>query len=346
MPPKRGRGEEEEGEGEGPSIQRNYSTSTAPVDQYNDLLMREDNEADAIATVYDRLDSELNELIQRDLRTRPIDDGRCKIRPNNNQPHRIIIHLENTRFRPPREYFHFSLFTKNRYGGLHLTCPDGSPSGIKIYVENQAILDCCGKDRSYLISNLIETLLYYFKNQRRRDGSDLQPFVKRFIDSCLRKGYDTREALSDIKYLLNEFKYRFERHIQWACMRDCHLRPGGSNKLVNYSGKIQKLRELNKKLRKNKTKNKTKIQKNNKKIDELKIKIKKEKEKAKAKLKKEKAKAKLKKEKAKAKAKLKKEKEKAKAKAKLKKEKAKAKEKLKKEKAKVKKVHITKKIKK
>ena len=104
---------------------------------------------------------------------------------------------------------------------------------------------------------------------------------------------------------------------------------GGSTKSVLYLVKIEKLRELNKKLRKNKTKNKTKIEKNNKKIDELKIKIKKEKAKAKEKLKKQKAKAKekLKKEKAKAKEKLKKEKEKLK-------------------KQKTKKVHITKKIKK
>ena len=103
---------------------------------------------------------------------------------------------------------------------------------------------------------------------------------------------------------------------------------GGSTKSVLYLVKIEKLRELNKKLRKNKTKNKTKIEKNNKKIDELKIKIKKEKAKAKEKLKKQKAKAKekLKKEKAKAKEKLKKEKEKLK-------------------KQKTKKVHITKKLK-
>jgi len=99
-------------------------------------------------------------------------------------------------------------------------------------------------------------------------------------------------------------------------------RGGGSTKSVLYLVKIEKLRELNKKLRKNKTKNKNKIEKNNKQIDELKIKIKKEKAMAKEKLKKEKAMAKEK----------------------LKKEKAKAKEKLKKQKAK--KVHITKKIKK
>jgi len=83
---------------------------------------------------------------------------------------------------------------------------------------------------------------------------------------------------------------------------------GGSTKSVLYLVKIEKLRELNKKLRKNKTKNKNKIEKNNKQIDELKIKIKKEKAKEKLKKQKEKKleKEKLKKEKAKAKEKLKK----------------------------------------
>ena len=98
---------------------------------------------------------------------------------------------------------------------------------------------------------------------------------------------------------------------------------GGSTKSVLYLVKIEKLRELNKKLRKNKTKNKNKIEKNNKQIDELKIKIKKEK--AKEKLKKQKEK-KLEKEKLKKEKKLEKEK--------LKKEKKIEKEKLKKEKLK------------
>ena len=98
---------------------------------------------------------------------------------------------------------------------------------------------------------------------------------------------------------------------------------GGSTKVLLYLTKIEKLRELNKKLRKNKTKNKNKIEKNNKQIDELKIKIKKEK--AKEKLKKQKEK-KLEKEKLKKEKKLEKEK--------LKKEKKIEKEKLKKEKLK------------
>jgi hypothetical protein len=81
---------------------------------------------------------------------------------------------------------------------------------------------------------------------------------------------------------------------------------GGSTKVLLYLAKIEKLRELNKKLRKNKTKNKNKIEKNNKEIDELKIKIKKEKEKIKKE--KQKEKEKIKKEKQKEKEKQKKEK--------------------------------------
>ena len=63
---------------------------------------------------------------------------------------------------------------------------------------------------------------------------------------------------------------------------------GGSTKIVVYLVKIEKIKELNKKLRKNKSKNRNKIEKNNKEIDTLKIKIKKEKTKEKTKLKKEK----------------------------------------------------------
>jgi|TARA_B110000114_G_scaffold178247_1_gene211029 hypothetical protein len=87
---------------------------------------------------------------------------------------------------------------------------------------------------------------------------------------------------------------------------------GGSTKVVVYSDKIKKLTELNKKLRKNKIKNKNKIEKNNKQINELKDKIKKEKQKEKEKIKKEKEKEKekIKKEKQKEKEKIKKEKQK------------------------------------
>jgi DNA polymerase III gamma/tau subunit len=87
---------------------------------------------------------------------------------------------------------------------------------------------------------------------------------------------------------------------------------GGSTKVVVYSDKIKKLTELNKKLRKNKIKNKNKIEKNNKQINELKDKIKKEKQKEKEKIKKEKQKEKekIKKEKEKEKEKIKKGKQK------------------------------------
>ena len=96
---------------------------------------------------------------------------------------------------------------------------------------------------------------------------------------------------------------------------------GGSTKIVLYLVKIEKIRELNKKLRKNKTKNKSKIEKNNKLIDELKLKIKKQKEKEKLKKQKDKKleKEKLKKQKEKEKLKKQKEKEKEKKKEKSKK---------------------------
>lgn len=94
---------------------------------------------------------------------------------------------------------------------------------------------------------------------------------------------------------------------------------GGSTKIVLYLVKIEKIRELNKKLRKNKTKNKSKIEKNNKLIDELKSKIKKQKEKEKLKKQKEKKLEKEKLKKQKEKQKLKKQKEKKKLKKKKKK---------------------------
>ena len=64
------------------------------------------------------------------------------------------------------------------------------------------------------------------------------------------------------------------------------------NKYLYYIEKITKIKELNKELKKNKAKNINKIQKNHKFIDELKIKIKKQKEKKKEKIKKEKIKKK------------------------------------------------------
>lgn len=89
--------------------------------------------------------------------------------------------------------------------------------------------------------------------------------------------------------------------------------PGGGGKNINkYLTNINNIKERLKLLKKNKVKNKVKITKLSKLIEELKAKLKKQKEKDKAKLKKqkEKEKAKLKKQKEKEKAKLKKQKEK------------------------------------
>ena len=89
-------------------------------------------------------------------------------------------------------------------------------------------------------------------------------------------------------------------------------RPGGGKNINKYLTKINNIKERLKLLKKNKVKNKVKITKLSKSIEELKAKLKKQKEKEKAKLKKqkEKEKAKLKKQKEKGKAKLKKQKEK------------------------------------
>ena len=105
---------------------------------------------------------------------------------------------------------------------------------------------------------------------------------------------------------------------------------GGSTKIVVYLVKIEKIRELNKKLRKNKTKNKSKIEKNNKLIDELNVKIKKQKQKEKLKKQKEKKLEKEKLKKQKEKEKLKKQKEKLKKQKEKEKKKGKSKKKQKK----------------
>jgi predicted hydrocarbon binding protein len=89
-------------------------------------------------------------------------------------------------------------------------------------------------------------------------------------------------------------------------------RPGGGKNINKYLTKINNIKERLKLLKKNKVKNKVKITKLSKSIEDLKAKFKKQKEKEKAKLKKqkEKEKAKLKKQKEKEKAKRKKQKEK------------------------------------
>ena len=90
------------------------------------------------------------------------------------------------------------------------------------------------------------------------------------------------------------------------------VRPAGGKNINKYLTNINNIKERLKLLKKNKVKNKVKITKLSKSIEELKAKLKKQKEKEKAKLKKqkEKEKAKLKKQKEKEKAKLKKQKEK------------------------------------
>ena len=294
------------------SLRRHTSAVTSHVDQYKNLLMFDDNNQDAVATIYDALDLQIAQFIRTDLN----DSGIPGITANVEQPGRIIITISDPLTRV--EYFHFSLFTKdNRYGGLHLTCPDSSPKGKKIYIANAQVLICCGRDNKYIITNLIDTLIHYFSYGTRQGGLPLPWYVHDFIVCCLSKSPDASTARRVIVDSLRELKNKFMNYEPYDCSKNYDLshpyrcRGGGSTKLVIYLVKIEKIRELNKKLRKNKTKYKNKIQKNNKQIDELKIKIKKEK---------------------------------AMAKEKLKKEKAKAKEKLKKQKAK--KVHITKKIKK
>jgi hypothetical protein len=230
-----------------------------------------------------------------------------------------------------REIMHISLFPDD-VGGIHTTIPDkpvaGSPPFLqRLYLTNEHILTCLGNGKKYYtLSNYLKTLAHYFDKEEpitRPKEEPLPPKIQYFINNCLnRRLYPhfpepDEPTRDDKKKQLVNLLTALHGSVTELCRIDNDLnknkrrKRGGSTKVVLYLIKIEKLRELNKKLRKNKTKNKNKIEKNNKQIDELKIKIKKEK---------------------------------AKAKEKLKKEKAKAKEKLKKEKAK--KVHITKKIKK
>tara|TARA_B000000477_G_scaffold325_1_gene314 strand:- start:15589 stop:16488 length:900 start_codon:yes stop_codon:yes gene_type:complete len=277
-----------------PPMRRNASSVTSYKDQYKDLLMFDDNNQDAIATVYDALDLNIAQFISTDLN----ESGIRGITASAEQSGRIIIKISNPH--TSVEYFHFSLFTQNnRYGGLHLTCPDNSLKGKKVYIANKEVLICCGKeDSKYIIINLIDTLTYYFSKRTRQSGLPLPPYVNEFISCCLDKSSNAEE---DIINLLSQLKNKFKNYKPYDCSKNynCHppprfhpFRRGGSTKLVIYLVKIEKIRELNKKLRKNKTKNKNNIEKNNKRIDELKKKIKKEKAKAKEKLKKEKAKTK------------------------------------------------------
>ena len=311
------------------AMRKTRSTALTRNDQDADLNTMDRDLQSAIVSTYVDLDKVLAEFAEAELVNLP------GVTIVVDQLGRIIIKLYHNDGTYSTEFFHFSLFTKNnRYGGLHITCPY---NGAKLYLPNDEVLFSCGHGSKYLFSNLFDTLIRYFNDQHHSSGEPLSRNISEFV-TCSHRGND--KYREEIIELLKKIKIKFEnfepllKYCEAKSKSERRSHPyrhghGGSTKLVIYLVKIEKIRELNKKLRKNKTKYKNKIQKNNKQIDELKIKIKKEKAKAKEKLKKEKAKAKEK----------------------LKKEKAKAKEKIKKEKAKlkklkVKKVHITKKIKK
>ena len=301
---------------------RTRSTALTRRDQNDDLNTMDRDLQSAIVSTYVDLDKVLAEFAETNLVNLP------GVRTVVDKLGRIIIKLYHNDATYSTEFFHFSLFTKNnRYGGLHITCPH---NGAKLYLPNDEVLVSCGYGSKYLFSNLFDTLIRYFDEQHHSSGVPLSGNIRNFVTGSYRGNNEYRREIID---LLEQIKIKFENfepllnYCDAKSKSDRKHHPyrhghGGSTKLVIYLVKIEKIRELNKKLRKNKTKYKNKIQKNNKQIDELKIKIKKEKAMAKEKLKKEKAMAKEK----------------------LKKEKAKAKEKLKKQKAK--KVHITKKIKK
>ena len=298
------------------SLSRHNSTQFSCRDQNMDLAsigMTDYDLQTAIVTTWKQLDIDLAEFGAY-IRNIP------GIQQVTDQNGRVIIKLINVS--DNTEYFHLSLFTKNdRYGGLHLTCyPDK-----KLYLTNEEVLFCCGMEEKYIILNLFKTLIYYLEHQKRWDNSELSDMIKNFMFCCHKDSDSKKKDIIRLLKLLHTEYNNFtpltrycttlarktvnrdrdrdrDREREGERERDKDERgrdrlggSGGSTKVVLYLIKIEKLRELNKKLRKNKTKYKNKIQKNNKQIDELKIKIKKEKAKAKEKLKKEKAKKKLKK---------------------------------------------------
>ena len=325
--------------------QQDQSLNCETCDQGRGLSRNyDDDERLAVQMLYKDLESDLTKLKER------ISDGRhrpgieMKITPD-----RIIVEFYYIptaddailRYRLPggdpmkRQIMHISFFP-NREGGLHTTIPSSGRAGrpefveeMRLYLSNEHILTCLGHGKKYYtLLNYLKTWAHYFDKEKpiTRPTELLDHDIQAFINRCLaRRLYPERDEAYEPtrehkKTQLADLLKALHGSVQELCHIDTYSNPdlnkrrrgvGGSTKVVLYLIKIEKLRELNKKLRKNKTKNKNKIQKNNKQIDELKIKIKKEK---------------------------------ANVKEKLKKEKAKAKEKLKK--LKVKKVHITKKIKK
>ena len=109
------------------------------------------------------------------------------------------------------------------------------------------------------------------KEEARRLAENKHPLKRQISDATSDGSYDSDGSGSDGDYIPKKRTQRAR-----VTPRQSN-QAGGSTKIVFYSVKIEKLRELNKKLIKNKTKNKNKIEKNNEEINELKIKIKKEK---------------------------------------------------------------------
>ena len=161
---------------------------------------------------------------------------------------------------------------------------------IKDKLKKGCTFDKCGQPRADKQKDICNKPdLKHNINEKRKDARKINK--QRSLDAAKAQEVDLQRQR--VVQIIN----RDDRAARRDSMRAPHS--GGSTKIVSYLVKIEKIRELNKKLRKNKTKNKSKIEKNNKLIDELKVKIKKQKEKEKLKKQKEKKleKQKLKKEK-------------------------------------------------
>lgn len=160
---------------------------------------------------------------------------------------------------------------------------------IKDKLKKKCTFDKCGQPRADKQKDICNKAdLKHDINEKRKDTRKINK--QRSLDAAKAQEVDLQRQR--VVQIIN-------RGDRAARRNTTRVHSGGSTKIVSYLVKIEKIRELNKKLRKNKTKNKSKIEKNNKLIDELKVKIKKQKEKEKLKKQKEKKleKQKLKKEK-------------------------------------------------
>jgi hypothetical protein len=187
---------------------------------------------------------------------------------------------------------------------------------------NTFLPDYC--DKFTLLVTTMVTLQKKFLKELIPQPQSVKAKEKQIKDNLLKKNETLQKIIEELEKKNAERERQKNERAQRAEKRkrdNDDIKSGGSTKIVLYLVKIEKIRELNKKLRKNKTKNKSKIEKNNKLIDELKVKIKKQKEKEKLKKQKEKKLEKEKLKKQKEKEKLKKQKEKKLEKEKLKKQK-------------------------